>query len=80
MLGNQFHCGIAVYQIDGFFWQSQFEQPLLRLVLKGAIIMAIFTKIGGKIFKFSGRATVDGEVAAEAEFSAYVDWDMEKTT
>ena len=37
-------------------------------------------KKGGKIFKFSGRATVEGEVAAEAEFSAYVDWDMEKTT
>ncbi|WP_170390046.1 3-hydroxyacyl-ACP dehydratase FabZ [Ruegeria arenilitoris] len=36
-------------------------------------------KKGGKIFKFSGCATVDGEVAAEAEFSAYVDWDMEKT-
>ena len=30
-------------------------------------------KPGGKIFKFSGRATVDGEVAAEAEFSAMVD-------
>ncbi|MCL6281937.1 3-hydroxyacyl-ACP dehydratase FabZ [Ruegeria sp. 2012CJ41-6] len=37
-------------------------------------------KKGGKIFKFSGLATVDGEVAAQAEFSAYVDWDMEKTT
>ncbi|WP_170480455.1 3-hydroxyacyl-ACP dehydratase FabZ [Ruegeria arenilitoris] len=37
-------------------------------------------KKGGKIFKFNGRATVDGEVAGEAEFSAYVDWDMEKTT
>ena len=30
-------------------------------------------KPGGKIFKFTGRATVDGEVAAEAEFSAMVD-------
>lgn len=28
----------------------------------------------GKIFKFLGTARVDGEVAAEAEFSAYVDW------
>ena len=36
-------------------------------------------KVGGKVFKFNGRATVEGEVAAEAEFSAYVDWDMEKT-
>ncbi|MGB0913430.1 MAG: 3-hydroxyacyl-[acyl-carrier-protein] dehydratase FabZ, partial [Phaeobacter italicus] len=30
-------------------------------------------KPGGKIFKFKGVATVDGEVAAEAEFSAMVD-------
>ncbi|TDK47394.1 3-hydroxyacyl-ACP dehydratase FabZ [Antarcticimicrobium luteum] len=30
-------------------------------------------KPGGKIFKFSGKATVDGELAAEAEFSAMVD-------
>lgn len=30
-------------------------------------------KPGGKIFKFSGKATVDGETAAEAEFSAMVD-------
>ena len=36
-------------------------------------------KPGGKLFKFSGVASVDGEVAAEAEFSAYVDWTMEKT-
>jgi 3-hydroxyacyl-[acyl-carrier-protein] dehydratase len=34
-------------------------------------------KPGGKIFKFTGRATVDGEVAAEAEFSAMVDWTPE---
>ena len=31
----------------------------------------------GKIFKFSGVASVDGEVAAEAEFSAYVDYQNE---
>lgn len=30
-------------------------------------------KAGGKIFKFKGVATVDGEVAAEAEFTAMVD-------
>ncbi len=34
-------------------------------------------KMGGKIFKFSGRATVDGEVAAEAEFTAMVDRSVE---
>lgn len=31
-------------------------------------------KPGGKIFKFTGKATVDGETAAEAEFSAMVDY------
>lgn len=31
-------------------------------------------KMRGKIFKFQGLATVDGEVAAEAEFSAMVDY------
>lgn len=30
-------------------------------------------KIGGKIFKFHGVASVDGEVAAEADFTAMVD-------
>ena len=31
-------------------------------------------KPGGKIFKFTGKATVEGETAAEAEFSAMVDY------
>ncbi len=31
-------------------------------------------KPGGKIFKFNGLAMVGDEVAAEAEFSALVDW------
>ena len=30
-------------------------------------------KPGGKVWKFAGKATVDGEIAAEAEFSALVD-------
>ncbi|MQY41345.1 3-hydroxyacyl-ACP dehydratase FabZ [Epibacterium sp. SM1969] len=30
-------------------------------------------KLGGKIFKFHGVATVDGEIAAEADFTAMVD-------
>ncbi|WP_121064925.1 3-hydroxyacyl-ACP dehydratase FabZ [Chachezhania antarctica] len=29
---------------------------------------------GAKVWKFQGRAEVDGELAAEAEFSAMVDW------
>jgi len=30
-------------------------------------------KPGGKVWKFAGRATVDGELAAEAEFTAMMD-------
>lgn len=35
-------------------------------------------KPGGKIFKFKGTAVVGDEVAAEAEFSALVDWTPEQ--
>lgn len=49
-----------------------------RKVVPGDVMEMRVTKLrgkmGGKIFKFSGKATVDGEVAAEAEFSAYVDY------
>ncbi|MCA0856339.1 3-hydroxyacyl-ACP dehydratase FabZ [Phaeobacter italicus] len=48
-----------------------------RKVIPGDVLeMRVETtrgKPGGKIFKFMGVATVDGEVAAEAEFSAMVD-------
>ena len=48
-----------------------------RKVIPGDVLeMRVETtrgKPGGKIFKFKGVASVDGEVAAEAEFSAMVD-------
>ncbi|NSX55379.1 3-hydroxyacyl-ACP dehydratase FabZ [Parasulfitobacter algicola] len=46
-----------------------------RKVMPGDVLeMNIETKRGGsKIWKFSGRATVDGELAAEAEFTAMLD-------
>ena len=46
-----------------------------RKVVPGDVLeLAIETKRGGsKIWKFSGRATVDGELAAEAEFTAMMD-------
>ena len=48
-----------------------------RKVVPGDVLeMRVTTlrgKPGGKIFKFEGRATVDGEVAAEAEFTAMID-------
>jgi len=49
-----------------------------RKVVPGDVLeMHVTTLRGtmrGRIFKFSGRATVDGDVAAEAEFSAMVDY------
>jgi 3-hydroxyacyl-[acyl-carrier-protein] dehydratase len=52
-----------------------------RKVVPGDVLeMKVVTKRGkpgGKMFKFDGLATVDGEVAAEAEFSALVDWTPE---
>lgn len=48
-----------------------------RKVIPGDVVeMRVDTlrgKPGGKIFKFKGVATVEGEVAAEAEFTAMVD-------
>ncbi len=48
-----------------------------RKVVPGDVLKMHVTtlrgKPGGKIFKFSGKASVDGEIAAEAEFSAMVD-------
>jgi 3-hydroxyacyl-[acyl-carrier-protein] dehydratase len=48
-----------------------------RKVLPGDVLsMAIQTtrgKPGGKVWKFKGVATVDGELAAEAEFTAMMD-------
>ena len=46
-----------------------------RKVVPGDVLeMAITTKRGGgKVWKFHGKATVDGEVACEAEFTAMMD-------
>ncbi|SER46136.1 3-hydroxyacyl-[acyl-carrier-protein] dehydratase [Tranquillimonas rosea] len=46
-----------------------------RKVVPGDVLeMAITTKRGGgKVWKFSGRATVDGELACEAEFTAMME-------
>jgi 3-hydroxyacyl-[acyl-carrier-protein] dehydratase len=48
-----------------------------RKVIPGDVLeMQVTTlrgKPGGKVWKFSGRATVDGDVAAEAEFTAMID-------
>ena len=46
-----------------------------RVVRPGDVLtMAIETRRGGgKVWKFTGRASVDGELAAEAEFTAMMD-------
>jgi 3-hydroxyacyl-[acyl-carrier-protein] dehydratase len=48
-----------------------------RKVVPGDVLEMELTtlrgKPGGKVWKFSGRATVEGEVAAEAEFTAMMD-------
>ncbi|MBA85628.1 3-hydroxyacyl-ACP dehydratase FabZ [Thalassobius sp. S69A] len=48
-----------------------------RMVVPGDVLeMQVTTtrgKPGGKVWKFSGLATVDGEMAAEAEFTAMMD-------
>lgn len=49
-----------------------------RKVVPGDVLEMYVTTVrgkpGGKIFKFHGRAMVGDEVAAEAEFAAYVDF------
>ncbi|MEY8827793.1 3-hydroxyacyl-ACP dehydratase FabZ [Sedimentitalea sp. XS_ASV28] len=49
-----------------------------RKVIPGdVLVMELETlrgKPGGKVWKFGGRATVDGELAAEAEFSAMIEF------
>lgn len=48
-----------------------------RKVVPGDVLELELTvlrgKPGGKVWKFGGRATVEGEVAAEAEFTAMMD-------
>ena len=48
-----------------------------RKVVPGDVLEMHVTTVrgkpGGKIFKFSGKAVVEGELAAEAEFTAMVD-------
>ncbi|MEO9778158.1 MAG: 3-hydroxyacyl-ACP dehydratase FabZ [Sedimentitalea sp.] len=49
-----------------------------RKVIPGdVLIMELETlrgRPGGKVWKFGGKATVDGELAAEAEFTAMIDF------
>ena len=57
------------------------DKKFRRKVIPGDVLEMKLTtlrgKPGGKVWKFSGVATVDGELAAEAEFSAMMDLSQE---
>ena len=76
--------GVAMDIIDRdllIYFMSIDKCKFRRKVIPGDVMeMNVATlrgKPGGKVWKFSGRATVEGELAAEAEFSAYVDLDVQ---
>jgi 3-hydroxyacyl-[acyl-carrier-protein] dehydratase len=52
-----------------------------RKVIPGDVLKLSVTtlrgKPGGKVWRFAGRATVEGEMAAEAEFTAMMDLHQE---
>ena len=72
--------GVALEQMDKemlIYFMSIDNCKFRRKVVPGDVLrMDLKTlrgKPGGKIWKFSGVATVDGEMAAEAEFMAMLD-------
>ncbi|WP_293573525.1 3-hydroxyacyl-ACP dehydratase FabZ [Phaeobacter sp.] len=72
--------GVGMDMIDSdllIYFMNIDKCKFRRKVIPGDVLeMRVETtrgKPGGKIFKFKGVASVDGEVAAEAEFSAMVD-------
>ncbi|EBA17728.1 beta-hydroxyacyl-(acyl-carrier-protein) dehydratase FabZ [Roseobacter sp. SK209-2-6] len=72
--------GVALDMVDTdllIYFMNIDKCKFRRKVIPGDVLeMKVETlrgKPGGKIFKFKGTATVEGEVAAEAEFTAMVD-------
>ena len=72
--------GVALDQMDKemlIYFMSIDNCKFRRKVIPGDVLrMDVKTlrgKAGGKIWRFSGVATVDGEMAAEAEFMAMLD-------
>ena len=72
--------GVAMDIIDRellIYFMSIDKCKFRRKVIPGDVMEMHMTtlrgKPGGKVWKFGGRATVAGESAAEAEFSAYAD-------
>ena len=72
--------GVALDMIDKdllIYFMNIDKCKFRRKVVPGDVLEMHLTTLrgraGGKVFKFAGHATVDGETAAEAEFSAMVD-------
>ena len=72
--------GVALDQLDTemlIYFMSIDKCKFRRKVVPGEVLrMALTTlrgKPGGKVWRFSGVATVDGDMAAEAEFMAMLD-------
>ena len=72
--------GVALEQVDTdmlIYFMSIDNCKFRRKVIPGDVLrMEVKTvrgKPGGKIWKFSGVASVEGEMAAEAEFMAMID-------
>ncbi len=76
--------GVALDIVDRdmlIYFMSIDKCKFRRKVVPGDVLRMDLTtlrgKAGGKIWRFSGVATVDGEMAAEAEFMAMVDLSKE---
>ncbi|MGJ8626586.1 MAG: 3-hydroxyacyl-ACP dehydratase FabZ [Sulfitobacter sp.] len=72
--------GVALDQMDQdmlIYFMSIDNCKFRRKVVPGDVLRmdlkTVRGKAGGKIWRFSGVATVDGEMAAEAEFMAMLD-------
>jgi 3-hydroxyacyl-[acyl-carrier-protein] dehydratase len=72
--------GVALDQMDRnmlIYFMSIDNCKFRRKVVPGDVLRmdlkTVRGKAGGKIWKFAGVATVDGEMAAEAEFMAMLD-------
>ncbi|MDF1727585.1 MAG: 3-hydroxyacyl-ACP dehydratase FabZ [Sulfitobacter sp.] len=77
--------GVSLDMIDQellIYFMSIDNAKFRRKVIPGDVLrMDVATtrgKPGGKIWRFRGVATVDGEMAAEADFMAYVDLTKDK--
>ncbi|SHI30053.1 3-hydroxyacyl-ACP dehydratase FabZ [Wenxinia saemankumensis] len=73
-------CGVTMDKTDGnlaVYFMAIDGCKFRRKVVPGdQLRMEITTlrgKAGGKVWRFAGRATVEGELAAEAEFTAMMD-------